>query len=108
MPRRKSLLAQMYAEHQKAKSERQRVEERAQRAWEADARKTAAQMEREAAQEQRGAERCRGGECQGRHRTYRTGMPAHPGPDGDGARPAQPRVSRRQAATAARSRAGGV
>jgi restriction system protein len=51
--RRKSLVAQVLAAHQKAKLER----ERAQRQYEADARKLQAQLEKEAAQQEREEER---------------------------------------------------
>jgi restriction system protein len=57
MARRKSLLAQMYAGHQKAKLARQRAEERGQKQDEADARRFHAQMEKEAAQQRRDEER---------------------------------------------------
>ena len=53
MARRKSLVAQVYAAHQRAKLER----ERAQRQYEADARKLQAQLEKAAAQQQREEER---------------------------------------------------
>ena len=53
MARRKSLLAQMYAEHQKAKRERERAEERARKAWEAEERRIAARLEKEAQQAKR-------------------------------------------------------
>jgi restriction system protein len=55
--RRKSLLAQMYDSHQKAKLERQKQEERARRAWEAEQRKIADNMEKEAAAQRRAEER---------------------------------------------------
>ncbi len=51
--RRKSLLAQMYAEHQKTKREREQAEERAHKAWEAEERRIAAQLEKEARQAER-------------------------------------------------------
>jgi restriction system protein len=51
--RRKSLLAQMYAEHQKAKRERERAEERARKEWEAEERRIAASLEKEAKQAER-------------------------------------------------------
>jgi restriction system protein len=57
MPRRKSLLAQMYAARQKAKLQQQKEEERARREWAAQQRQAAAQAEREAAQQRREAER---------------------------------------------------
>src|SRR6266566_2592850 len=53
MARRKSLLAQIYAAHQKAKQEQQRAEERARKADAAEMRKIAAQLEKEAAQQRR-------------------------------------------------------
>ena len=57
MPRRKSLLAQMYESRQKAKLQQQKLEEQAARAWAAEERRVAAQLEKEAAQEQREADR---------------------------------------------------
>jgi hypothetical protein len=57
MARRKSLLAQMYAEHQKAKRAREQAEERAARAWAAEERLAAAQAEKEEAQRRRDQER---------------------------------------------------
>jgi restriction system protein len=57
MPRRKSLLAQMYEARQKAKLQQRKLEEQASRAWAAEERKVAAQMEKEAAQQRREAER---------------------------------------------------
>ena len=57
MARRKSLLAQIYTAHQKAKLERERLEEQARKAWAAEERKVAAQEAREAAQQRREAER---------------------------------------------------
>ncbi|MBV9448676.1 MAG: restriction endonuclease [Streptosporangiaceae bacterium] len=57
MPRRKSLLAQMYESRQKAKLQQQKLEEQAARAWAAEERRVAAQMEKEAAQERRETER---------------------------------------------------
>ena len=57
MPRRKSLLAQMYEAHQKAKLQRQREEERARREWLAEQRRITAQLEKEAAQQRRDEER---------------------------------------------------
>jgi restriction system protein len=50
MARRKSLLAQMYAEHQKAKRDRERAEERARKEYEAEERRIAARLESEARQ----------------------------------------------------------
>ncbi len=57
MPRRKSLIAQMYEARQKAKLQQRKLEEQASRAWAAEERKVAAQMEKEAAQQRREAER---------------------------------------------------
>lgn len=57
MARRKSLLAQMYAAHQKAKVDRQRAEVQADRAWASEARKVAAQEAKEEAQRRREEER---------------------------------------------------
>lgn len=57
MPRRKSLLAQMYEARQKAKLQQQKLEEQAARAWAAEERRVAAQMEKEAAQLRREEER---------------------------------------------------
>jgi restriction system protein len=57
MPRRKSLLAQMYEARQKAKLQRQKLEEQAARAWAAEERRVAAQAEKEAAQLRREEER---------------------------------------------------
>jgi restriction system protein len=57
MPRRKSLLAQMYEARQKAKLQQQKLEEQASRAWAAEERRVAAQMEKEAAQLRREEER---------------------------------------------------
>jgi hypothetical protein len=57
MPRRKSLLAQMYVAHQKAKLQRQREEERARKEWLAEERRIATQLEKEAAQQRREEER---------------------------------------------------
>lgn len=57
MPRRKSLLAQMYQTHQKAKLQQQKEEERFRREWEAEQRRISAQMEKEAAQQRRAEER---------------------------------------------------
>jgi len=59
MPRRKSLLAQMYDARQKAKLQQQKEEERARREWAAEQRKVVAQTEKEAAQQRREAERAR-------------------------------------------------
>jgi restriction system protein len=56
MARRKSLLAQMYAEHQKAKRAREQAEERARKAWAAEERR-AAQAEKAEAAQQREEER---------------------------------------------------
>jgi restriction system protein len=53
MARRKSLLAQMYAEHQKAKRERERAEERSRKAWEAEERRVTARLAKEAQQAER-------------------------------------------------------
>jgi restriction system protein len=50
MPRRKSLLAQMYEARQKARLQQQKLEEQAVRAWAAEDRRVAAQAEKEAAQ----------------------------------------------------------
>ena len=57
MPRRKSLLAQMYEARQKAKLQQRKLEEQASRAWAEEERKVAALMEKEAAQQRREAER---------------------------------------------------
>ena len=57
MPRRKSLLAQMYEARQKAKLQQQKLEDRAARAWAAEERRVAAQAEKEAAQLRREEER---------------------------------------------------
>ena len=57
MARRKSLLAQVYAEHQKNKRARQQLEDRARRAWEAEERRAVAQAEKEEAQRQREEQR---------------------------------------------------
>jgi restriction system protein len=56
MPRRKSLIAQMYEARQKAKLQQAKLEEQASRAWAAEERRVAAQLEKEAAQERREAE----------------------------------------------------
>jgi restriction system protein len=53
MPRRKSLIAQMYESHQKAKRQREKLEDQARRAWAAEERKAEAQAAREAAQQRR-------------------------------------------------------
>lgn len=57
MPRRKSLLAQMYESRQKAKLQQKKLEEQAARAWAAEDRRIAAQAEKEAAQLRREEER---------------------------------------------------
>jgi restriction system protein len=57
MARRKSLLAQVYAEYQRARRDRQRAEEQAERAWAAEERKLAAQAAKDQAQRRREAER---------------------------------------------------
>lgn len=57
MARRKSLLAQMYAEHRKAKRAREQAEERAARAWAAEERRAAAQEQKEKEQRRREEER---------------------------------------------------
>src|SRR6266536_3329041 len=57
MPRRKSLLAQMYESRQKAKLQQRKLEEQAARAWAAEDRRIAAQAEKEAAQLRREEER---------------------------------------------------
>lgn len=57
MPRRKSLLAQMYEARQKAKLQQRKLEEQASRARAAEERRVAAQMEKEAVQQRREAER---------------------------------------------------
>ena len=57
MARRKSLVAQMYAAHQKAKLERERAEERARKEFAAEERRIAARLEKEAAQQRRDEER---------------------------------------------------
>jgi restriction system protein len=56
MPKRKSLLAQMYEARQKAKLQQQKLEEQAARAWAAEERRVAAQLEKEAAQQRRETE----------------------------------------------------
>jgi restriction system protein len=57
MARRKSLVAQMYAAHQKAKLERERAEERARKEFAAEERRIAARLEKEATQQRRDEER---------------------------------------------------
>lgn len=57
MAKRKSLLAKMYAAHQKAKEQRRRAEERARREYEAEARRFEAQQAKEAEQQRRAEER---------------------------------------------------
>lgn len=57
MPRRKSLIAQMYESHQKAKRQREKLEDQARRAWAAEERKAEAQVAREASQWRREEER---------------------------------------------------
>ena len=57
MPRRKSLIAQMYEAHRKAKLQQQKLEDQASRAWAEEERKAAAQAAKEAAQQQREEER---------------------------------------------------
>jgi restriction system protein len=57
MPRRKSLLAQMYEARQKAKLQQKKLEEQAARAWAAEERRVAAQAEKEATQLRREEER---------------------------------------------------
>jgi restriction system protein len=57
MPRRKSLIAQMYEAHHKAKLQRQKLEDKASRAWAEEERKASAQVAREAAQRRREEER---------------------------------------------------
>ncbi|MGD0555115.1 MAG: restriction endonuclease [Streptosporangiaceae bacterium] len=57
MPRRKSLITQMYEAHKKAQLQRQKEEERTRKAWEAEQRKIEAQLAREAAQKLRDQER---------------------------------------------------
>ena len=57
MPRRKSLIAQMYEARQKAKLQRQKLEDQASRAWAEEERKAEAQAAREAAQQRREEER---------------------------------------------------
>ena len=56
MARRKSLVAQLYAAHQKAKLERQKEEERAGREWAAEQRRIAAQLAKEETEARRKAE----------------------------------------------------
>jgi hypothetical protein len=50
MPRRKSLIAQMFEARQKAKLQQQKLEDQASRAWAAEERKVAGQKARQAAQ----------------------------------------------------------
>jgi restriction system protein len=57
MPRRKSLIAQMYESHQKAKRQREKLEDQARRAWAAEERKAEAQAAREVTQQRREEER---------------------------------------------------
>jgi restriction system protein len=57
MARRKSLLAQMYGEYQKARRDRLRAEEQARKAWAAEERRLAAQEAKEQTQRRRDAER---------------------------------------------------
>ena len=57
MPRRKSLIAQMYEAHHKAKRQREKLEDQASRAWAEEERKAAAQAAKEAAQQRREEER---------------------------------------------------
>jgi restriction system protein len=57
MPRRKSLITQMYEAHRKAKLQRQKLEDQATRAWAEEERKAAAQAAKEAAQQRREEER---------------------------------------------------
>jgi restriction system protein len=57
MPRRKSLIAQMYEAHREAKLQRQKLEDQASRAWAEEERKAAAQAAKEAAQQRREEER---------------------------------------------------
>ena len=57
MPRRKSMLAQMYEARQKAKLQQKKLEEQAARAWAAEDRRVAAQAEKEAAQLRREEDR---------------------------------------------------
>jgi len=56
MARRKSLVAQLYAAHQKAKLERQKEEARASREWAAEQRRIAAQLAKEEAEARRKTE----------------------------------------------------
>ena len=101
MPRRKSLLAQMYDSHQKAKLLRLKEEERVRREWAAEERRTAAQMEKEAAQQRQAEERAarRGSGRDGREPERRRpaagcgeGGPAG-SPAGAGASPRRPQPS---------------
>jgi len=57
MPRRKSLLAQMYEAHQKSKQQQRKEQERVAKAWAVEQRRIEAQMEKVAAQERREQER---------------------------------------------------
>jgi restriction system protein len=57
LARRKSLIAQLYSAHQKAKLERQKEEARASREWAAEQRRIAAQAAKESADERRKEER---------------------------------------------------
>lgn len=57
MPRRRSLIAQMYEARHKAKLQRQKLEDQASRAWAEEERKASAQAVREAAQQRREEER---------------------------------------------------
>jgi restriction system protein len=57
MAKRKSLLAKMYAAHQKTKEQQRRAEERARREYEAEARRFEAQLAKEAEQQRRAEER---------------------------------------------------
>ncbi|MGH8390526.1 MAG: restriction endonuclease [Pseudomonas sp.] len=57
MAKRKSLLAKMYAAHQKTKEQRRRAEERARREYEVEARRFEAQVAKEAEQQRRAEER---------------------------------------------------
>jgi restriction system protein len=64
MARRKSLLAQVYAERQKNKRARQQLEDRARQAWAAEERRAVAQAEKEEAQRRR--EELRAAQAKGR------------------------------------------
>ena len=57
MPRRKSLIAQMYESRRKARLQQQKLEDQARKAWAEEERKAAAQAAREAAQQRREEER---------------------------------------------------